>query len=97
MGQIDGYHVSGHDESDLRVPDKPCPDDAVTGLEFGGAEEVPAPSERVGDEGDHHLPLDDQVRVIVGHLVGDRDGYERVSVCGRESPETHPPPPPGFG
>src|SRR5215212_10260291 len=87
--EIDGDHVPGHDERDLRVPDEPSPYDAVTGLEIGGAEEVPTPSKRVGDEGDYHLSLDEQVRVVVCHLVGERYGYERESVGGRETPETY--------
>src|SRR5215218_4277077 len=87
--EIDGDHMPGHDERDLRVPDEPSPYDAVTRLEIGGAEEVPTPSQRVGDEGDYHLPLDEQIRVVVSHLVGDRDGYERESVGGRETPETY--------
>src|SRR5215211_3553011 len=88
VGKIDGDHVPGHDERDLRVPDEPSPDDAVAGLEICGAEEVPTPSERVGEEGDYHLPLEEQVRVVVGHLVGDRDGYKRESKCSSERPET---------
>src|SRR5215211_3347270 len=88
MGEIDGDHVPGHDEPDLGVPDEPRPDDAVVGLEIGGAQEVPTPSKRVGHEGDDHLSLDEQVGVVVGHLVGDCDGYERESVRGREAFET---------
>src|SRR5829696_4424000 len=87
--EIDGDHVPGHDERDLRVPDEPGPYDAVTGLEICGAEEIPTPSKRVGDEGDYHLSLYEQVRVVVSHLVGDRYGYERESVGGRETPETY--------
>src|ERR671921_2168368 len=91
--EIDGDHVPGHDERHLRVPDEPSPYDAVTGLEIGGAEEVPTPSQRIGDEGDYHLPLDEQVCVVVGHLVGDRDGYERESISGRRPPEISLPSP----
>src|SRR5918993_2403732 len=91
--EIDGDHVPGHDERDLRVPDEPGSYDAVTGLEICGAEEVPTPSQRVGEEGDYHLPLDEKVCVIVGHLVCDRDGYERESIRGREPPETSLPSP----
>src|SRR5918993_1798881 len=89
--EIDGDHVPGHDERDLRVPDEPSPYDAVTGLEIGGAEEGPTPSQRIRDDGDNPLPLDGQVLVVVGPLVGDRDGYERESIRGREPPETYPP------
>src|SRR5215204_4089731 len=89
MGEIDGDHVPGHDEPDLRVPDEPRPDDAVIGFEVGGAEQVPTPSEGIGDEGEYHLPLDEQVRVVVSHLVGDGDGHEREGVRGCEPPETY--------
>src|SRR5215217_8919875 len=54
MGEVDGDHVPGHDERDLRVPDEPSPDDPVVGFESGGAEEVPTPAEGVGYEGDDH-------------------------------------------
>jgi hypothetical protein len=89
MRQIDGDDVPHHDQGYLRVPDEARPDDAVAGVETRGAEDVPTPSQRVGDQGDYHLPLDEQIRVVVGHLVGDGDGYEGERVGGREPPETY--------
>src|SRR5215210_116539 len=87
VGKIHSDHMPGHYERDLRVPDEPSPDDAVTGLEIGGAEEVPAPSARAGDEGDYHLPPDEPIPLVVGPPLPYRDGYERESVRGSEPPE----------
>jgi hypothetical protein len=74
--EVDGDHVPRHDQRDLRVPDEARPDDAVARLEARCAEQVPAPCERVRDQGNYHLFLGEQIRVVVGHLVGDRDRHE---------------------
>ena len=95
--QVDGDDVPGDDQGHLRVPDERRVHDAYLDLVARGAEEVPAPAERVRNVSDYPLPLDEQVRVVVGYLVGDRDWHERVHVGGRKPPERHLAPRQGAG
>ena len=92
MHQVDGDDVPGDDQRNLGVPDERRVHDAYTDLVARGGEELPPPAERIRNVGDHSLSLDEQVRVVVGYLVGDRDWHERVHVGGRKPPETHPIP-----
>ena len=76
--EVHGEDVSAHDQGDLRLPDWGYVDDADVRLVAGGAEVIPAPPERVGDEGEGQLPLREQVREVVGRLIDERDGHQRV-------------------
>jgi hypothetical protein len=87
--QVDGDGVPGDDRRNLRVPDERRVHDAHTDLVARGAEDIPPPAERIRNVGDYSLSLDEQVRVVVGYLVGDRDWHERVHLGGCKPPETH--------
>ena len=90
MHQVDGDDVPGDDQRNLGVPDERRVHDASTDLVARSAEDIPPPAERIRTVGDYSLSLDEQVRVVVGYLVGDRDWHERVYVGRRKPPETHP-------
>src|SRR5919107_514149 len=89
MREVYGYYVSRYDPGDLGVPDECRIDKASVGPVIGGTEQVPAPAERIRDEADEGLPLDEQVGVVVGHLVSDGDRHERVHVRHREPSGRH--------
>ena len=94
--EIDGYDVSCHDQRDLRVPDERRINYARLDLVASRAEDIPPPAERVGQVPYYPLPLDEQVRVVVGHLVGDGDRHRREHVSPGEQPEAHTTPPEGW-
>jgi hypothetical protein len=87
--QIDSGDVPARDQDELRGSDERRTNDAHPDLVAFGAEQVPAPPERVRDVGYDRLPLDEQVRVVIGNLVGDRDGHKRVHVGLRETAQWH--------
>lgn len=78
MREVDCEDVAAHDQGDLQVPDERGVDDAYVRLVADGAEGVPASPEWVGDEGEDEVPLREQVREVVGRLVDESDGHQRV-------------------
>ena len=65
--------VPEDERRDLDVPDAVGPDDAVVDRPVGGAEDVAAVAERVGDEIEGRLPLVGERREVVGVYVGQGD------------------------
>src|SRR5918998_6918594 len=94
MRQVNGEDVTDHDQGDLRVPDEGRPHEARVYLVSRGADEVPAPPERIRVVADYLLSLDEQERVVVRDLISNGDGHERVNVDGGQRSQPEPPPPP---
>src|SRR5215210_8449206 len=89
MRQVHGDHVPDYDQGDLRVPDEGRPGKVSVNLIVCGTKEIPTPPKWIRDQSDDRLALDEQVCVVVGHLIGNGDGYKRVDVCRRESSDRY--------
>ena len=77
VGEIDGADVADDDGADGCVPRKARTDDADVDAIAGSAEQVPAETERVGQERNDVLALHQQEHEVVRHVVADDDGDQR--------------------
>ena len=77
MGDINRKDVARDDGDQRQIPSASGVHDADRRLVRGGAEEVPAEAEGVGDERDDQLAGLQQEQELVCQMVGDRDGNER--------------------
>ena len=86
MRQINRDYVARYDGGYRRVPGETRPRDSNVDAIAGRAEKVPAAAERVGEEWDDVLPLDQQKDQIVCDVIADGDGYqcEGKSACDLE-------------
>ncbi|CAB4347234.1 unannotated protein [freshwater metagenome] len=70
--------MADHECRDLRVPDRVGAKDRVVDRRLGGAEDVGAVAERVGDQKEARLPLEDEKREVMRNDIGERDRDQRV-------------------
>ena len=84
MGEIDGRHMAGDDGRDCRVPGKARADDSDVDAIASGAEQIPAPAERIGEERDDVLPLHQQEHQVVRHVIADGDRDQRQGEAARD-------------
>jgi len=84
VGEGQGGDVADHDQRDLGVPDRRRPDHPVVDRAPRCAEQVGAAAERIGEERDECLALEDEQRQIMRCHVHERDRHERVGKGARE-------------
>ena len=76
MRQADREDVAEQDRGHRGVPGEACTDDRNVDPVPGGAEQVPAETERVGDQRHDVLPLDEQQQQVVGEMIADDDWHQ---------------------
>jgi hypothetical protein len=76
MGQVDGVDMADDYGDHCDPPDGLDAHDADIDRPVGGAEEVPAQSEGIGGLGQDELAGQQQVRQVVGQVIGERNGHQ---------------------
>ncbi len=78
VGEDQPGDVPGDDEPDLQVPGVVLAEDAVVDRCGRGPEQVPALAERIRDQVDDRLTLEDQEREVMSDDVDEGDRNQRV-------------------
>ena len=84
MREIDGEHVAGDDGGKRRVPGKARTGQGDVDPVAGRAEQVPAAPERIGQERNDVLPLDQQEDEIMRDVIADGDRHQREGEAARD-------------
>jgi hypothetical protein len=86
VGEVDRKDVAHDDRSDGGVPREARADQADVDAVARGPEEIPAESERVGQQRNDVLSLGQQVTQVVREMVGDRDRHQGEGEDARDLP-----------
>src|SRR5262249_60976163 len=71
--EVDGDHVPNEHYSDCRVPREASTDDSNVDPVSRGSEKIPSPAERIGNQRNDVLALDQKEREEVGEVIADCD------------------------